>query len=105
MPKVTSGGPSNAWEAQEQGAADAELPPPPPASAPKAEHVEYAAAVLNVPADEAEAMRKADLVELAQAAVTPPQPAPAAPAAAPAAPAVPAASVPAESPSAPQPGM
>lgn len=65
MPKVTAGGgPSNAAaEPQEPGQ---ELPPPPPVSAPKAEHVEYVAAVLDVPADEAAAMKKADLVELAR---------------------------------------
>lgn len=45
-----------------------ELPSPPPASAPKADHVEYAVAALDVPADEAEAMKKADLVDLARSA-------------------------------------
>ena len=49
-------------------AADGELPPPPPASAPKAEHVAYVASATGVPAEEAEQMKKADLVELARAA-------------------------------------
>lgn len=49
-------------------AAEDELPPPPPASAPKAEHVEYVADALGVPAEEAEAMKKADLVQLAREA-------------------------------------
>ena len=89
MPKATEGGASNAWETAgivtcancgaryAEGAprcpecpssetTEAELPPPPPVSAPKADHVEYAAAVLEVPADEAAAMTKADLVELAR---------------------------------------
>ena len=66
-----------------------ELPPPPPVSAPKAEHVSYAAEVLEVPVDEAEAMRKAELVQLARdaaAEAAEPQAPDAAPGPAPAAP-------------------
>ena len=64
MPKATSGGESNAWEPQAEVQAEAEVQAPPPASAPKPEHVEYAVGVLGVPEEEAEAMKKADLVEL-----------------------------------------
>lgn len=64
MPKVSvGGGPSNA------AAEPAELPPPPPVSAPKAEHAAYAEQALGVPADEAQAKTKAELVELAKDAV------------------------------------
>lgn len=69
MPKATHGGVSNGWE---PGAPEpAELPPPPPASAPKAEHAAYAAAALGVPEEEAAAMTKPELVELARPAATP----------------------------------
>ena len=61
--------------------APAEVPavpaPPPPVSAPKADHVAYAAEALGVPAEEAEAMTKADLVDLTRSApAAPPQSAP-----------------------------
>lgn len=48
-----------------------EPPAPPPASALKAEHVEYAAAALGVPPEEAESMTKPELVELAKKAAPP----------------------------------
>lgn len=41
---------------------------PPPPSAPKDEHVAYVAGALGVPEEEAAAMKKADLVELARQA-------------------------------------
>lgn len=47
-----------------------EPPAPPPASAPKAEHAAYVASVTGVPAEEAEQMKKADLVELARQAAS-----------------------------------
>lgn len=66
MPKATTeGGPSNA--ASEDTPA-AEVPAPPPVSAPKAEHIEHAVQALGVPPEEAESMTKAELVERAQAA-------------------------------------
>ena len=101
MPKITSGGASNAWEPAPEGAA--ELPPPPPASAPKADHVEYVTAALGVPAEQAEAMTKAELTELTRPA--PAEAAGSAPAASsPPPPRIPpgGAARPAESPSAPQ---
>lgn len=81
MPKVTvAGGPSNAAAeaeaaeveavaAEEAAAAEEEVAAaaPPPASAPKAQHVEYATAVLGVPEEEAAAKTKAELIEDAQA--------------------------------------
>lgn len=85
MPKATTeGGASNAQVCAQCGAQVAwgaprcpECPsteftetaaPPPPASAPKAEHVAYVAEALGVPEGEAAAMRKAELVELGQSA-------------------------------------
>lgn len=67
MPKITvAGGPSSALG---QDAEPEPLPPPPPASALKAEHVEYAAEALGIPAEEAESMTKPELVDLAKRAV------------------------------------
>lgn len=62
-------GPGEAAEVT-PAAAD-ELPPPPPVSAVKAEHVEYATEVLDVPAEQAESMTKPELVELAKQAASP----------------------------------
>jgi len=56
-------------------AAPEPIAPPPPVSAPKADHVAYVAGALGVPEDEAAEMTKADLVDLAkQAAAAPAQP-------------------------------
>lgn len=75
--------------------AEAAVPaPPPPVSAPKAEHVSYVAGTLGVPEDEAQQLTKPALVELARAAPVPApaaKPAPAPAQSAPAAPAAPAA--------------
>jgi hypothetical protein len=75
MPKATKGGASNAWDAGPDEAgpeAGAEMPPPPPVSAPKAEHVAYAADALGVPPEEAAEMKKTELVDLARQAQEPP---------------------------------
>src|SRR6185312_15605836 len=56
-----------------------EVPAPPPVSAPKAEWVEHAAAVLDVPAEEAAALTKAELVETVKAAAVEPPPPPSTP--------------------------
>lgn len=48
---------------------------PPPASAPKADHVDHAVDALGVPREEAESMTKPDLVELARAGDPEPEPA------------------------------
>lgn len=45
-----------------------EVPPPPPVSAVKADHVDYVTGVIGVPAEEAAAMTKPELVELARSA-------------------------------------
>jgi hypothetical protein len=55
-----------------EAAAAAAAPPPPPASAPKAEHVSYATDTLGLPAEEAEAMTKAELAAAAQQAAAQP---------------------------------
>ena len=104
MPKITSGGATNAWEPQPDVPAEvpAEVPAPPPVSAPKADHAAYAAAVLDVPAEEAEAMTKPDLVDLTRSApAAPPQSAPQPPPAPPAGDSLSVPPKPAESPSAP----
>ena len=87
MPKITSGGATNAWEPQPDVPAEPPAPPPapPPVSAPKADHVSYAADALGVPPAQAESMTKPALVELARSAPVPPVlPPPAAPSAPPA---------------------
>lgn len=48
-----------------------EQPDPPPASALKAEHVEYVAATTDLTPEEAAELKKAELVELEQAAGQP----------------------------------
>jgi predicted nucleic acid-binding Zn-ribbon protein len=69
MPKATvEGGPSNAAAEQDAPGQEAELPPPPPASAPKAEHVKYATEVLGLSSEDAEAQTKAKLAEAAHKA-------------------------------------
>jgi hypothetical protein len=81
MPKITAGegGPSSELDPDEpaqEPEADAPAEPP-PASAPKAEHVDHAVEALGVDRDEAESMKKLDLVELNRAADPAPAPAPA----------------------------
>jgi hypothetical protein len=48
-----------------EAAAAAARPEPPPASAPKAEHVSYVTETLGVPAEQAESMTKAELQQVA----------------------------------------
>lgn len=68
MPKATAGG--GASNAQDPGTSPAaELPQPPPVSAPKAEHADYATSALGVPPEQAQSMTKPELVELARTAV------------------------------------
>ena len=71
--QAAAAGPVAAVEAAPEPAAAApdDPPAPPPASALKAEHVEYVAAVLDVPVKEAESMTKPELVELAKKAAPP----------------------------------
>ena len=86
LPNITSAGvffepgkEPDGWQPEPAPAAPAgpELPAPPPASAPKADHVEYATGALGVPEDEAAAMTKPELVDLARSAGEPEAPAPA----------------------------
>ena len=70
MPSTTTGGPSYEPGREPEDWSGPGIPPepvpePPSARAPKAEHVEYAAAQLDVTAEEAGQMTKAELVELA----------------------------------------
>lgn len=76
MPNSTTGGVSYEPGREPADWAGPGIPPepvpePPPARAPKSDHVEYAADALGVPAEDAEQMTKAELVELAQAGPTP----------------------------------
>ena len=75
---VGPGAPQDAPEtpAAEPEQVQEEIPAPPPVSAPKAEWVEHAAAVLDVPAEEAAALTKAELVETVKAAAVEPPPPP-----------------------------
>lgn len=76
MPNSTTGGVSYEPGREPADWAGPGIPPvpvpePPPARAPKSDHVEYAADALGVPAEDAEQMTKAELVELAQSGPTP----------------------------------
>lgn len=78
MPNSTTGGPSyepgrepEDWSAPGIPPEPEPVPEPPAARAPKSDHVEYAADTLGVPAEDAEQMTKAELVELAQSGPTP----------------------------------
>lgn len=76
MPNSTTGGVSYEPGREPADWAGPGIPPepvpePPPARAPKSDHVEYAAGALGVPAEDAEQMTKAELVELAQSSPTP----------------------------------
>ena len=73
---VGPGAPQDAPEAPEvpAEAPEVEAPAPPPVNAPKADWVEHAAAAGVLPLEEAEDLKKVDLIEAVKAAAEPPPP-------------------------------